>query len=291
MEILLILLIALFVIFWAILALLKGFINNILYKLEHRGEVHPESPKTGFNPEWVWVEERKLWVHKTELEKEKFTYKHTQDKTPKSGGYHFKGGDITDKSTQIKTYTTPKTEPKSTPIYTAHKYEAPKAHHATQSSNKTTSNPYRKNTYPQSQNEPSKTKPISQEENLGNQYEAKSILTYNEKRNYKTLKEAADKKGYTVNLKPRIADIAGSRIKDRRNSQFWVNFNKIKSKHVDFAILDANLKVIAIIELDDSSHDTPKARERDAFKDSVLKDCGYKVIHTRYIWPDILDNI
>ena len=131
----------------------------------------------------------------------------------------------------------------------------------------------------------------SQNTNHTNNYEAKSILTYNEKRNYKTLKEAADKKGYTVQLKPRMADIAGSRIKDKRDKQFWINFNKIKAKHVDFAILDENLRIVAVIELDDSSHDTPQARERDAFKDSVLKDCGYKVIHTRYIWPDILDNV
>lgn len=119
-------------------------------------------------------------------------------------------------------------------------------------------------------------------------YEARPILTQNEARNYRTLLEAATRKGYTVNIKPRLADIATPRNKDQ---QYMANFRRISQKHVDFVILDANTKVRAVIELDDSSHDTEKGKKRDAFVDTVLKDCGYKIIHTRYIWIDILDDI
>ena len=119
-------------------------------------------------------------------------------------------------------------------------------------------------------------------------YEARPILTQNEARNYRTLLEAATRKGYTVNIKPRLADIAIPRDKDK---QYMANFRRISQKHVDFVILDANMKVKAVIELDDSSHDTEKGKARDTFVDTVLKDCGYKIIHTRYIWIDILDDI
>ena len=119
-------------------------------------------------------------------------------------------------------------------------------------------------------------------------YEARPILTQNEMRNFRALDEAAKRNGYPVNMKLRLANIATPRNKDK---QYMANFRRISQKHIDFAILDKDLNVIAVIELDDSSHDTEKAKERDAFKESVLKDCGYKVIHTRYIQPDILDNV
>lgn len=119
-----------------------------------------------------------------------------------------------------------------------------------------------------------------------NIYEARPILTKNERQNYQTLHEAAIRKGYTVNIKPRLADIASP-----RNKKYKADFWRISQKHVDFVILDSNMRVRAVIELDDSSHDTEKGQKRDELVDAVLKDCGYKIIHTRYIWPDILDNI
>ena len=66
---------------------------------------------------------------------------------------------------------------------------------------------------------------------------------------------------------------------------------KIKSKHVDFVICDKNMYIKAIIELDDSSHDTQKGKDRDEFVDTILRSVGYKVIHTRYITNEILDNV
>lgn len=121
-----------------------------------------------------------------------------------------------------------------------------------------------------------------------NAYEATNILTKNERNNYKNLKIAADKKGYMICPKVRLADI----VKPRNDPQYMSRFGKIKSKHLDFVIYDSemrNLKVV--IELDDNSHNRADRQERDEFVDFVLNDCGIKIIHTRYITPDILDDV
>lgn len=133
-------------------------------------------------------------------------------------------------------------------------------------------------------------KPIPNErtEKFINAYKAADILTANERNNYKTLRIAADRKGYIICPKVRLADIVNA----RNDEKYMSHFGRIKSKHVDFAIYDCemrNLKVI--IELDDSSHDTEERRERDEFVDFILNDCGIRIIHTRHITPDILDDV
>lgn len=118
-------------------------------------------------------------------------------------------------------------------------------------------------------------------------YEVTPLLTYNESRNFRSLQEAAFRKGYMICPKVRLADI----VKPRNDKKYMSNFGKIKSKHVDFTICDQNMKVLAVVELDDSSHDRPDRQERDEFVDSILEANGIKVIHTRHITPDILDNV
>lgn len=51
-------------------------------------------------------------------------------------------------------------------------------------------------------------------------------------------------------------------------------FAKISQKHVDFVIRDEDFQVYFALELDDSSHDTEKAREKDLFKDRAFKAAG-----------------
>lgn len=120
-----------------------------------------------------------------------------------------------------------------------------------------------------------------------NGYEARSVLTHNEMRNYRTLNDAAYRKGYSISTKMRLADL----VKPRNEPQYMARFRKISQYHVDFVVLDNQMRVKAVIELDDSSHDTEKRKERDAFVDELLRDCGIRIIHTRHITPDILDNI
>lgn len=118
-------------------------------------------------------------------------------------------------------------------------------------------------------------------------YEVTPLLTYNESRNYKTLYDVAEIKGYRICPKVRLADI----VKPRNDEKYMTHFGKIKAKHVDFAICDKNMKVLAVIELDDNSHNRPDRIERDKFVDEILQANGIKVVHTRHITHDILDNI
>ncbi|CAG1004805.1 hypothetical protein MTYP_03203 [Methylophilaceae bacterium] len=61
----------------------------------------------------------------------------------------------------------------------------------------------------------------------------------------------------------------------------WRQFNFIKSYHLDFVICDQDGHTVAAVELDDSTHDNRKARERDAKKDGWLRDAGIKIIRIR----------
>lgn len=121
-----------------------------------------------------------------------------------------------------------------------------------------------------------------------NAYQAADVFTRNERNNYITLKSAADKKGYIICPKMRLADI----VTPRNDPQYMSRFGKIKSKHLDFVIYDSDMRnIITVIELDDNSHNRPDRKERDEFVDYILQDCGIKIIHTRHISEDILDKL
>ena len=58
-------------------------------------------------------------------------------------------------------------------------------------------------------------------------------------------------------------------------AQFWKSRDAISQKVIDFAIGDRSAgEVLALIELDDRSHDYSK----DAFRDAMLAEGGYRVI-------------
>lgn len=55
--------------------------------------------------------------------------------------------------------------------------------------------------------------------------------------------------------------------------------NKIKSKHVDFAVCDPKtLQIVGVIELDDSSHDKVDRQRRDKFVDAALSSAGVPLV-------------
>lgn len=118
-------------------------------------------------------------------------------------------------------------------------------------------------------------------------YEPIPLLTWNEKQNYMALRDAAEEKKLWICPKIRLADL----IKPHDGEKYMSNFGKIKAKHVDFVICDREMNVKLIIELDDNSHYQKKRIERDKFVDKILTATGYKIIHTRAITPEILDNI
>ena len=105
------------------------------------------------------------------------------------------------------------------------------------------------------------------------------IFSKNEFSCYKNLKIVADKYNLEVFAKMRLADIVSVDYKNGGNSS-W--FNRIKSKHIDFILLDnQTMQVKLLVELDDSSHDTKKRQDRDSFVDAVCKICNIKIIHIR----------
>ena len=65
--------------------------------------------------------------------------------------------------------------------------------------------------------------------------------------------------------------------------------------HVDYVLIDEETQnVILAIELDDESHNTPEAKERDAVKDNALKESGIKLARIpdgKKYHPVIIGNI
>lgn len=119
-------------------------------------------------------------------------------------------------------------------------------------------------------------------------YQSKYLLTRNEWYEYRKLKEYADAKGLQVCPKVRLLDIVEPR---HGRSDYKSLMGKIQSKHVDFVICTQDLRIKAVLELDDSSHDQFDRQARDQFVDEVLNSVGYKVIHTRAVTEYTLSDL
>ena len=61
-------------------------------------------------------------------------------------------------------------------------------------------------------------------------------------------------------------------------AQSWRTRNQFNTKVADFVICTRAFEVIAIIELDDSSHRDEEAKARDAHRDAMLEEAGYRVL-------------
>jgi very-short-patch-repair endonuclease len=68
-----------------------------------------------------------------------------------------------------------------------------------------------------------------------------------------------------INYKTRLADLIKQELIPEKH------LNKILQMHIDFILIDKNGNVILAIELDDSSHNTQQAKERDAIKNDILE--------------------
>lgn len=74
--------------------------------------------------------------------------------------------------------------------------------------------------------------------------------------------------------KVRQADILGVK-KSLSRSQWQTAFNKISRKHYDFVLCSTDdFSIIAVIELDDKSHQKPSRISRDNFVDDSLNQAG-----------------
>lgn len=112
-------------------------------------------------------------------------------------------------------------------------------------------------------------------------YEKTPLLTQNELRFYKSLRNIALKYNLNVLAKVRIADIVKVESGLSRK-EYTIAFNKIQSKHVDFVLASPqDLSIRMVIEVDDSSHDTAKRKQRDIFVDTLYTKVGIPILHTR----------
>ena len=119
-------------------------------------------------------------------------------------------------------------------------------------------------------------------------YQPRFLLSINERDQYRKLKTWASNHDAIVFAKVRVLDL----IEPRTGvNNYKTLFYKIQAKHVDFVICDQSIKVKCIIELDDNSHKNKDREERDKFLDEALTGAGYKVLHTKYITADLLNQI
>lgn len=140
------------------------------------------------------------------------------------------------------------------------------------------------------QEKPKNTNPVDEDEDeyLDMGYQAAYLLTRNEWYEFRKLRDLAGDMGLVICPKVRLLDI----VEPRRGEYNYMSLlGKVKSKHVDFVICDPDLRIKAILELDDNSHNRKDRQDRDEFVDAVLHSVGYTVIHTRSVTERTLDPI
>lgn len=125
-------------------------------------------------------------------------------------------------------------------------------------------------------NKKEKTKNINKEDmekeqNYSLIYSKKEyLLTQQELKFYKLLKMITDKNNLNLFSQVTLYEIVRNKeIKD---------FNKIKSKSIDFVITDVNCKIKICIELDDVTHIKENRQQRDKFIDELFKQLDIKII-------------
>jgi Protein of unknown function (DUF2726) len=109
-------------------------------------------------------------------------------------------------------------------------------------------------------------------------YEAiPNLLTAAERSFFGVLQQAVSAE-YQIFAKVRLADIVRP-IRNPSRSSWQTAFNRITGKHVDFVLCDpSRLSIVAVVELDDSSHERLERGVRDNLVDSALADAAIPVL-------------
>ena len=105
-------------------------------------------------------------------------------------------------------------------------------------------------------------------------YERRNLLTDTEQLFYSILINEARKRNLHVCPKVRLEDIIC--VTDNENKNKYRGY--IKSRHVDFVLINACFETVAAIELDDPSHNTEAAAKIDAFKNELFDTVGIALI-------------
>jgi len=105
------------------------------------------------------------------------------------------------------------------------------------------------------------------------------LFTEAEARFWRVLRDASP--GLEVFGKVRLEDVIVARSGLSKSDRMAAR-NRIKSRHLDFALVDpASMRVMAAVELDDASHKRARAQEADRFKDGALAAAGVPLIRVR----------
>ena len=105
-------------------------------------------------------------------------------------------------------------------------------------------------------------------------YRKKYLLTRNEYSFYQKIKPIIQEKNLRVLCKIRLADLIEPEP-NKNQKERYAAFNRIKSKHIDFAIATENMKVIVLVELQDNTHQKSDRKERDEFVNTAVTRAGY----------------
>lgn len=108
-------------------------------------------------------------------------------------------------------------------------------------------------------------------------YRKKYLLTKNEYSFYQKIKPIIQEKNLRVLCKIRLADLIEPEP-NKNQKEWYAAFNRIKSKHIDFAIATDDMKVIALIELQDGTHQKSDRKERDEFLNDAVTGAGYVLL-------------
>lgn len=115
---------------------------------------------------------------------------------------------------------------------------------------------------------------------IQNAYEKAYLLTKREWKFYKEIKPITDKYNLHILAKIRLNDLVNVK-KDLDKSEYIKHLNKIQKKHIDFALCNPNnLEIIALVELDDDTHEKEDRKQRDEFINEICKSVGYVLIRT-----------
>lgn len=108
-------------------------------------------------------------------------------------------------------------------------------------------------------------------------YRKKYLLTKNEYSFYQKIKPIIQEKNLRVLCKIRLADLIEPEP-NKNQKEWYAAFNRIKSKHIDFAIATENMKVIVLVELQDNTHQKSDRKERDEFVNTAVTSAGYTLL-------------
>lgn len=105
-------------------------------------------------------------------------------------------------------------------------------------------------------------------------YRKKYLFTKNEFYFYKQLQKISEERNLIPLAKVRLADF----VEVTSKSDYMKYFAKIRSKHIDFLLLDKEtLKIVVAIELDDNSH----SNEKDEFKNKLFEQINIPLIRCK----------